>query len=139
MNIVMPLDLGTMGVMGAQEPRLQAKQSSAGGPYCSVLVQVNLNTLFPSGLTTEVSLLSVLVTTEHSVTLRLFPQPVDTLLLGLHALLNPGLWRKLWVHSNCLQCCLLLDARSFVFSKENKKAFKALATLADTTAGLNGT
>lgn len=70
------------------------------------------NTSFP---TTEVSLLSVLMTTEHSLLhLRLFPQQAEmnALLLQLHAWLNSGLRRKLWVHGNCLQYCLLLGALS---------------------------
>lgn len=70
------------------------------------------NTSFPT--TTEVSLLSVLMTTEHSLLhLRPFPQQAEmSALLWLLAWLNSGLWRKFWVHGNCLQCCFLLDALS---------------------------
>lgn len=55
--------------------------------------------------------------------LRLFPQQVEWThsFEGYRALLNSELWRELWVHSNSLQCCLLLRACWRAKSKRHLK------------------
>lgn len=88
-----------------------------------------------TSLLMEVALLSVLMTTEPSVALKAVPSAswMNTLLRRLPCLakLRAGLGRELWVHSNCLQCGLLLHAYS---ACKTQKASKEFAALTDTTA-----
>lgn len=67
------------------------------------------DTSFP---TTEVSLLRVLMTTEHSLLHCSLRKLKQTHSLCGYTPGYPRLQRKLWVHGDRLQCCLLLDALS---------------------------